>query len=456
MRMSNPAVWTVMALLLAPLCGFCQDEAAPEIDRTDPTAVARAYAEACRAGDTEAAVELVHPDDPLRPALAMGFLTEDGETGLLAASFARIFTELMFAPTKINFGIEDAAVEQLEDGTAQVTLRRTWAVDQKLALSEAEDGTWSIKALASVKATTGSEPVYMSTRAPITPGDDPDELPFMAKYDSQDHLRGLAEAFGEYADEHDSTLPPAASWVDAIEPYVLDRDLFACPGAPEQEYGYAMNVLADEIEMPEDWRDQRGLVILFEWRGAERNAAVMPEELADMEPFWPDGSIAFVDAGAWPERLPRGLTIAELAMAEEHASTCSSHLRALTRATLRHARDNDGMLPGADTWQDDIALYLLDDTGLADVFRCPAADGIDFAYAINSEIAGTDATEIRGHGDITLFFESDLNVANASGNPDIDGAAELRHVEDSDTGRHNLGGRLNGDVISLRPPEEDE
>jgi len=82
MRMRKQAAWIVLGLLLSPLCGFSQEAAASEIDRTDPAAVAQAYAEACRTGDAAAMVELLHPDDPIRPMLAERALAKDGVAGV--------------------------------------------------------------------------------------------------------------------------------------------------------------------------------------------------------------------------------------------------------------------------------------------------------------------------------------------------------------------------------------
>ncbi len=451
MRPHRSLPWIVLMLLATPLFGFCQDEAAPEIDRTDPAAVASAYITACRTGDTAGALALLHPEDPLRAALVEAAEEMGGEAEEMGFSFGRIFTEFMFVPMKMDFGVGEMNAEVAEDGTAQVTVKRTWAVDQKLIMSKAEDGTWSIKVLDSVKLTTGSESSFIQMQGRGGNPNAEGAPPQMRVYDSERRLRRLGQAFQEYAKDHDSMLPPAATWVDALQPYVLDPEVFQCPGDPEQEYGYAMNLMADEIEMPRDWNDKRKIILVFEWRGAERNATAMPDELIDMESFWPDGAIVYADASGNTRRMPQGTSLDEIAVAEQHRQKCEQNVRALTRSVLKFARENDGLLPGPDTWQDDIALYLLDETGVDDVFRCPAADEIDFAYAINSAVAGMDATEIRGHERITLFFESDLNVANASGDPLLDAAAEGRHLVEYDGRRRNTGGLLSGSTTHLSP-----
>ena len=112
------------------------------------------------------------------------------------------------------------------------------------------------------------------------------------------------------------------------------------------------------------------------------------------------------------------------------------------------------MLPNKDSWQDDLALYLIEEPGLVDVFRCLKAEELDYAYAINSEVAGMDATELTGHDEIVLFFESDENVANASGDPERDAATPTRHVGGWEAQRGNQVSYLNGLSGYHRPRAE--
>lgn len=438
------SIAALIVLLIPPIPAGAQ-----EVDRTDPEAVARAYIEACKAGEAEMALGLIEPGDPLLPVLRDGVEELGAEPERMGLSFAQIFTEFMFIPTRVDFDAGEPVVETAEDGTTQVTVRRTLGIDQKLVMAKADDGTWSIKAFDSVKATTDSDWSFMQREMGggrrARAADDQGE-PQAFVWDSENRLRRLARAFNDYAEDHGNMLPPAATWMDDIQPYVLDPDLFQCPAAPEQEYGYAMNAFVDEAELPPNWGDRRKLVILFEWRDAERNQIAIPDLLSEMEPLWEDGVIVMVDAGQNTRRMPQGMTLDEMMLDEELRSTCESNLRTLTQAALEFARDNDGFLPGADSWQDDIALHLLDDAGAADLHRCPAADQIEFAYAINAAVAGKDARELRGHDRITLFFECDKNVVNASGDPLTDGPSPARHVYPYDTGRRNVTSTLSGNT----------
>lgn len=452
MKLTHLALWMAAVTLCLPIGGVCQeDPAEAEIDRTDPAAVARAYVQACRTGDAQTAFALVHERDPLRLAISgmAGDMTRR-EMERPGFDFTRILTEMMFVPVEFGFDAAEPVLEQDADGRTVVSSKRSWAVDQELVMVQAEDGTWSIKASESIPATTGSEASFLVTQiagGPGSPG------PVMGVYESQQRLLRLAGAFEQYAREHDGLLPPAATWCDAIDVYVLDPELFESPAFPEQAYGYAMNVLADELELPQNWQDRRNLILLFEWRGAERNATATPEETADMESGWPDGTIVMVDASRNTHRVPAGMALEDMAEAQEARNTCENRVRMLAKAARAFARDNDGLLPGPGTWQDDIALYLLDEAGGDDVFRCPAAPDLDFAYAINSAIAGMDATEIRGHGDVILFFESDLNVPNAAGDPDVDVPSPGRHTIGWGAGLRNSAAYLSGWTTHLQPPD---
>jgi hypothetical protein len=118
------------------------------------------------------------------------------------------------------------------------------------------------------------------------------------------------------------------------------------------------------------------------------------------------------------------------------------------------------MLPALDTWQDDIAMLILDadqrfDAGAGndpgDIHRCHAAPDLDFAYAINVDIAGKNALDVTGQDSIILLFESDLNQPNASGSPDRDMALGRHRLPDRDP--VSLVGYLSGRVDEFRPPE---
>jgi hypothetical protein len=170
----------------------------------------------------------------------------------------------------------------------------------------------------------------------------------------------------------------------------------------------------------------------------------MPDDLAEAESFWPDGSIAYITADSNTGALPKGLAFADLRLADELENQCSSHLRALAKAARRYAREHDGLLPGADRWQDDLALYLLEEGAGEEVFTCPSRPELQVAYAINSEIAGKNAMELTDHDDTILFFESDLNMPNAAGDPEQDAPPLGRHLTEWDARRINQVAYLNG------------
>jgi hypothetical protein len=200
------------------------------------------------------------------------------------------------------------------------------------------------------------------------------------------------------------------------------------------------------------------MLVLFEWPGAERNASAMPDEVAGAASFWDDGRIAFIAGDQNTGALPKGTTFADLRQAEELRDDCRAHLSALAGAARRYAREHAGLLPSAEAWQDELALYLLEVGADETVFTCPAAPELTFAYAINRAVAGQDATELTDHGDIVLFFESDLNVPNAAGDPEQDVPAVGRHVLEWDGRRVHQTAKLSGSTGYIYPkePQADE
>jgi len=437
------------ASALSLLLAAATPGAPQEVDATDPLAVARAYIEACQVGDAETALGLIEADDPLLPTLREWVEGRSGGPREKGFSFAIVFTEFMSIPMRLDLAAADPVVEVAADGSTQITIRRTLGIDQRLVMAQADDGTWAIKAHDSVQATTGPDRPLLrrlvgSDGRAHPPGEE--GAPPARVSDSESRLRQLARAFSAYADDHDNMLPPAATWMDEIEPYVLDPDTFRCPAAPDREYGYAMNAFAGGVEVPQNWDDRRNLIILFEWRDAERNQVAFPDLLAEVEPLWDDGATVMVDAAQETRRLFRGVTVDEMILDGEHRSMCERNLSRLVAAALAFVRQNEGLLPSADTWQDDIAPYLLEQGAGEDPYRCPAGDQIEFAYAINADIAGKDARTLRGHEHIALFFECDKDVISASGYPRTDASSPGRHLNPYDTGRQNAFGLLSGDT----------
>ena len=90
---------------------------------------------------------------------------------------------------------------------------------------------------------------------------------------------------------------------------------------------------------------------------------------------------------------------------------CQEHLRVLAQALTDYAAEHDGTLPQAETWCDEIAPYVPD----RENFTCPAAAGLECAYAYNSDVAGQalpDDWQLRRQ--MVLLFESDLGMWNAT------------------------------------------
>jgi len=146
--------------------------------------------------------------------------------------------------------------------------------------------------------------------------------------------------------------------------------------------------------------------------------------------------------------LPPGVTLDDLIAADSERQTCVQNLMKLTEAARKYARDNGGTLPAANSWHEDLALYLIDAADPNALFACPAAPDLEYGYAINEEVAGHNLAEFRGRGNVVLFSESDLNQPNAAGPPRLDGPGPRRHTDywNAAEGRFDTVAYVNSDV----------
>jgi hypothetical protein len=407
---------------------------------------------------------------------------QDGAPGQHDLTLGDFVTELQFMP--LAFSIDRAfAGAKTEGDTTTATFRANWALDQQIVLAREPDGTWAVKLFDSIKATTKRDVSWIAQEFGARDGGPPaleqaarDAGAFMeASGPSATVLMRLYQAAMEYAGEHDGRLPPAEKWVDELELYLLDRSLLKNPEAPDLQFGYAMNVELGGADISAMFGEQGNAaepLLFIESDAGTRSAVVTPDGVARLKSPRADGTIDFVTAAGRAGALKEGTTFAQAQIgapaADEPAdnapweqySACTQHLMALVQAIRRYARQHAGMLPALDTWQDDIAMLVLDadqrlDMGPGEdpgnVYRCHAAPDLDFAYAINVDIAGKNALDVTGQDSIILLFESDLNQPNASGSPDRDMALGRHRLPDRDP--VSLVGYLSGRVDEFRPPE---
>ncbi len=95
------------------------------------------------------------------------------------------------------------------------------------------------------------------------------------------NLKQLGLAFMMYLQDYKNRLPEG-NWVEAVHPYILNRQVFTCPSRPEQPVGYAFNealVGANLGDLP----DPSQTVLVFE----TREGGEAPVGGADLVP--PDG-----------------------------------------------------------------------------------------------------------------------------------------------------------------------
>ena len=402
---------------------LAQPTPAPPVDRKNPEAVVRAYMKACEGGDVKAAVALLDDKPGIRQGLAKLVDENHGAPEPGAPNLVDIMREYLFVPGMVAVG--GPTTVQAKPGADAIFTVTTQVpmTAQAFQLVKGADGNWSIDLEKSLKLTTGkAESMLMSmlTLTPPPPPPGPDGAPGpgvitegppeSTDWEAQSRIRDLASALRSYAAHHGNKLPPAATWTDEMEKYCLDRSILHRKGLKPGEFGYAINVNAAGKPLPDNWEQQRAVVIVYESTDLSRNAAGDPEALPRRKPGSPAASFATACYDVFA--LPVGMTLLEYNEARIADEGCQKHLQTIANALLAYARDHDGLLPPAATWCDDIGLYLDPGELTADLFRCPANPDAKFAYALNADLAGKNVHTLNGHGNYVLLLHGTTGTRN--------------------------------------------
>lgn len=404
---------TLLALAaLAPALCWCQTQDKPEtqgapVDLRDPVAVVQAYLQACEKLDIDGALALISAEEGVLERLRWMLTAMQGNgQGDLQPDFQTMMSEISLLP--LGSSADTTMRRQLAQGaTAVVVATENQPAKREFVLTRAEDGGWKIDLEKSIIRTTGEERSYFFQKMTAVgrQAHGPDD------WRMRDYLRKLAGAVMAYARDHGNLLPEADTWMDDLEAYCLDKSLLKRPDAGENEYGYALNSDVAGQLPPTDWRLGQNTVLLFESTDNSRNAVRPLRDELD-EAIDTDRSVIVALASQQVCRIPPGLTIHALAEIWQHSNTCSQRVRALCKALLAYARDNEGTLPAAESWCDDIALYIEPEAGDPQVFRCPERPDLEYAYAINRQLAGTDIRELEGHDSYVLLLPAEEGVRN--------------------------------------------
>ncbi len=104
-------------------------------------------------------------------------------------------------------------------------------------------------------------------------------------------------------------------------------------------------------------------------------------------------------------------------------AVCLSNVKNVSLALQMYLTDYDDRLPAAANWCGDLDDYVKN----REVYMCPAADGLDCAYAYNSTLSGADFASFSDPADTVAIFESDAGW-NAAGIPQQLLPSQPRHL----------------------------
>ena len=188
------------------------------------------------------------------------------------------------------------------------------------------------------------------------------------------------------------------------------------------------------------------MVLIYESADLGPNAAGDPnEELASAEASEEPLLVALASSDV--AGIPRDMTIDEAMEGHQHDDTCQRRVGQLCTAILAYARDNDGLLPPAESWCDDIGPYIIPPNAGPEVFQCPARPELEYGYAINAELAGTDIRILKDHGRYVLLLPAKYGDPNEA--LDVPATVENAwHISrwNQRQGKHITAGMLDGNT----------
>lgn len=442
--------------LLAVLVTFAQPLLAderPAVDLTDQNAVAQAYLAAVRAGDLDAALPLLVNDPPMLSMVRMmrGQFNAEAAGGMNPWD---VLTELAILPTTPDAPLElgDATAG---DGRVELALQMTRPL--VLILARQDDGTYRVDLRASLVATVGEGRSMMIRQAEMM-ANMPEQVAMVegrsAPYEVENQLRVLASALNAYAEEHDGIYPEPDEWCDAIEPYVEGERPFGSPMKPDETYSFAMNAELAEQGPGDDWQVRQRTVLLADVGGNEPNQIFFPDELATMEPRY--GTVYVVaTTGENTFQIPAGMGYDDVWAANDRLEATQSRLAALVAALLKYAEQNDGLLPEAATWCDDLEPLI--EPRAADGGEPLVTPGVDVeegqvTFAINAELAGKNLHELVNRRRLVIFFETEPVARNTAVAANHIGPARHMNAWSPTAPRSYLLAWLNGTTGQMYPP----
>jgi RNA polymerase sigma factor (sigma-70 family) len=368
-------------------------------DMTDPAAVVRAYTDACRRGDVEGALALTNVGEEMVRPLA----DEIGEAAALVRDYGMaVLKEYLLLPT----APESARVvgeSTFEGDTARVTAT-VQPPELTFVLARQEDGTWRIDLEASIVATTQEPASFVFTDARSSLG--PLRIDWavrQALYEAGKHVIRYARETGRY--------PRAESWMDDVEAHCMVRGAFDLSDALGGKYGLAMNASISGVPYDDNWPARRKVVGLFISSDASRNASGDPNVVLSAADEGIEG-VAMWLASEEVVTVPHGMSMDEAVRSVDDGEVSRQRIEAILQGLLSYARDNKGKLPPADSWCDLVLLYAPTDQNANELFWCPATPGLDYAWAINEDLAGEDIRTIEGHDRQVLVLPAKDGVRN--------------------------------------------
>lgn len=210
-------------------------------------------------------------------------------------------------------------------------------------------------------------------------------------------LRSLSTAADLYMGDNDDMTPLANSWMDGMEPYTADPNIFVSPAVDPADYGFALNSAAAGRNRAT--LDAIATVLIFDSNVLGRNATAATSTQPNPGRYNGSNGLLYLD-GYVPGYNDTSPLIDQ----------SLTRVRAIAVATGVYSADYDDVLPRSN-WVDATTPYVK----RVEYYRSPVFDyqPNQYGYAYNILVVGGNITTIENPAATFMYFDANKNQRNA-------------------------------------------
>jgi len=210
-------------------------------------------------------------------------------------------------------------------------------------------------------------------------------------------LRSISTAADLYMGDYDDVVPAANLWMDGMEPYTTDPNIFVSPAVDPADYGFALNSAA--AGRSRSSLDEQATQLIFDSTVLARNATAPVSTQPNPGRYNGSNGILYLDGfiPGYNDTTPL-------------IDQSLTRVRSLAIGSILYSSDYDDVLPRGN-WVDATTRYVK----RTEYYRTPIFDfqPNQYGYAYNVVVVGGSITVIENPAATLMYFDSNKNERNA-------------------------------------------